>query len=599
METIKDEFKYFNEYNKTTEYQKFPAEIYLKHNEENSLGLEYSDLGKEVTTIQTSPSKKEDKNKRKGVLEKIFNSLKSCTTITTVTTVAVVGVTAITTNPSVELNNFLIDSTYIEYELSVEDLSNQNDYSIVISTTNQNEIEFSIPENGTYKNKVEGLKPEWEYDFSFIRYDEYLGETVLFKKTFQTKKQSPPSDEPENPPIDEPENPPIDEPTLPEYQITVNNITIEGFNQVDIYFDTDKLDENCTVEFLIAYQDGSEQVVEIKEKHIAEGRVRALVNGDSYISVTPIIKIDGSEESIEFTKYEQSFTETLDAETVVNTTQNTIKIHLKTLLNGATHAELVDETTGETVYNEVLWDTYINYYYEVGTTNLSSYTLYLTNENGDRLSNGYTITFDNEYSTNTQYVFNYKNPGDAGVTYNDDGTINVYIQTDFASDDANVFYMVTLGNLYFKSIEPTFSAIGIPNDTYPLTYDVCIEVDGIIYSIMNVSPSGVVNEYHLSNYVYATIENASATIEIHRYNADAVDFSSIRIITSSNEEFTLSENDWIYDESYGAYYCTVEIQNDFEYVDIYASISPTKSSMEYVTEYQGSIATEFTERIYI
>jgi hypothetical protein len=157
VETIKDEFTYFNEYNKTTEYQKFPAESYLKPNEENSLGLECSNLGKEVTTIQASPSKKEDKSRRKGLLDKIFNYLKNCATITAVATIAVVGATTITPNPNVELNQFLIDSTYIEYELSVEDLSAQNDYSIVISTTNQDDIEFSISENGIYKNEAFGV----------------------------------------------------------------------------------------------------------------------------------------------------------------------------------------------------------------------------------------------------------------------------------------------------------------------------------------------------------------------------------------------------------------------------------------------------------
>jgi hypothetical protein len=149
------------------------------------------------------------------------------------------------------------------------------------------------------------------------------------------------------------------------------------------------------------------------------------------------------------------------------------------------------------------------------------------------------------------------------------------------------------------STEPIFSAIRIPDNTYSLTYDVCIEDDGIVYSIMKVTPSGAVNEYILSNYIYTTIENASATLEINRYNADMVDFSSIRIITSNNEEFILTESDWIYNEEYSAYYCTIEIPNVFEYVDIYASISPSKSTMEYVSEYQGSITTEFNERIYI
>ncbi|MBQ5802434.1 MAG: hypothetical protein IIW27_05315 [Clostridia bacterium] len=693
METIKDEFSYFNEYNKTTEYKRFPAENYRNPNEENFAGAEQSDLGKEVTTLQESKTRKSDKNKHGSVIEKIFKSLKACATVTTVATVALVATTAIETSPTVELRKLQADSTYVEYEITVDQLSAQDRYAIVISTTNQSDIEVPIIANGTYQNRVEGLKPEWEYTFSFVRYDEYLGETVLFNKTFQTGKEGPPvepsiepsieptvepsvepsiepsieptielsvepsiepsvepSEEPsvepsiepsvepsiepsiepsvepsvepsEEPSIEpsvepsvEPSEEPSEEPTveptiepseepeipvLPEYQVSVKDITIEGINLVDVYLETDKLDENCTVELLISYQNGTEQVVQLQEKDLAANRVRVSVSGDDYMAITPIIKIKNSEESISFTKYEHTFTTTLDAEAIVTVSQNAITFYLKALLNGATRAEIVNELTSETVYNEELWEPYVTYYYDDGMETLLSYTLYLVDENGVRVSNGYSLTFDTEHAATAEYVFNYKNPNDAGITYNEDGTINVYIQTDFACEEENVFYAVALGGLCFRSTDPVFSAIGIPNEIYALTYYVCVEKDGVVYAITSITPSGMVNEYYLGNYVSATVESTRATLEIYGFRADGIDFSSIRMVTSGGEEFIVNEADWIYDAEYDVYTCTVEIANSFEYVDIFATLSPTESIMEGFSGYQGSLETEFTERFYL
>ena len=585
VETIKDEFTHFNEYNKTTEYQKFPAELYKKNKEENSAGLEQANLGKEVTTLQTSSQNKNGKNSTSGLLNKIFNSLKSCATVTAVATVAVVGASTIAPSPSVELNNLLVNGTYIEYELSVQELSSEKDYSIIISTTNQEDWNFPVNKDGVYQNKVEGLKPEWEYNLSFVSFDEYLGKTVLFNKTFQTKK--------ENPPIEQPTPP-----TLPDYKIEISDITVVGLNEVDICFETDKLDEKCKVELLITYGDGTNQTVTIDEECLIDKRVRVLVSGNTSISVTPILILNDGEDSIEFAKYEHTFTENLNAEVVVGLSQKAINFQLKALLNGATHAEIVDESTGATIYSEQLWGSIITYYYTIGSTPQPTYTLYLTDEFGQRLSNGYSITFNSEYANDTPYSFNYKNPGEVGITYNDDGTINVYIQTDFSCDNANLFYMVSLDDLHFKSTEPIFSAIGIPNKSYALTYDVCVEVDGIIYSINNIVPSGMVNEYGLSSFIFANAVQNGILLEIYSHQAQSVDFSSVRIVISNGQEFTVNENDWVLDSINDVYTCTIEIPNEFEFFDVYATIGPNKDRMENITEYQGSLDAEFTERIY-
>ena len=51
MSTIKGEFYRSNEYNTTTDYKHFPAEMYLEKREIGETGKEYASSGAEITTF--------------------------------------------------------------------------------------------------------------------------------------------------------------------------------------------------------------------------------------------------------------------------------------------------------------------------------------------------------------------------------------------------------------------------------------------------------------------------------------------------------------------------------------------------------------------
>ena len=73
-----------------------------------------------------------------------------------------------------------------------------------------------------------------------------------------------------------------------------------------------------------------------------------------------------------------------------------------------------------------------------------------------------------------------------------------------------------------------------------------------------------------------------------------------RDIVEINKVLYMLENNCdIYDAENDVYTCTVEIANSFEYVDLFATLSPTESIMEGFSGYQGSLETEFTERFYL
>ena len=185
--------EYFSssEVNKTSEYKQFPAEMYKKKIEENSLGNELSGGGNEITTLQ---KKRRDKGlnqdgSSKTLIDKIFNSVKTVATTATVAVTAVVVTTTLVVNaPKVELKSIDTGSDFVEYEMEISELKADEKYSIVVSTSNEEDIELEIEENGVYKNKVEGLKPQWEYTLSLISRDTSLGDVTHFEVKFQTLK---------------------------------------------------------------------------------------------------------------------------------------------------------------------------------------------------------------------------------------------------------------------------------------------------------------------------------------------------------------------------------------------------------------------------
>lgn len=140
----------------------------------------------------------------------------------------------------------------------------------------------------------------------------------------------------------------------------------------------------------------------------------------------------------------------------------------------------------------------------------AEYTYYLSNSTGDPIGTENNITVDTSIdpsSYSSLYEFSYTNPGDIVVTYNDDGTINLYNDTNFSTTDDSIYYTIKYTNDLLGEFEVKYtSAIAKLEDTpygsYYISYNVYKEINDIAYLIYEVTPSGGVELY--SN----TIENA-------------------------------------------------------------------------------------------
>ena len=579
---IKGEFYYANEYNSTTEYKKFPAEMYIVSKEYGDTGKENADCGAEIThsSKKIPPKKTENGN----LADQILNSLKGVAATSSVAAAAVLGATTMAPPPKIELLEFAVGGNYIEYEIDVEKIQDDLQYFIIVSTTNEEDKEFLVEQDGVYKNKVEDLKSEWEYSLTFVSYDETWGKSVYFEKTFQTTAFI--EEPPELPPDDRPELP-------PEYQAGVSNVTVSGLNEIRVDFWTGNLEDSCVLELLVSY--GTDDVFTIAPtaRELAQGYVKASVlENAEVISIQPIIKYGADGESMAFTPYEQSLDATLTADVKVNSTYGSVVFYLKGITGGGTYVHIVNAATLEELLSEELYDNYVTYYYESETP--MEYTIFLTDSEGKKTTSEFNTVVDPTAQEMGEYVFNYKNPGDVGVTYNDDGTINVYIQTDFSTLDDRLYYQVTLGDMRFKSRDAIFVAEGLPNKSYALIYDICYDENGIQYSIEEISVSGMVNEMYAENFVSTVLFENVVTLTVNAYDVNTVDLNSIRAVSSTGEEITVSENDFLYDEEYGEYVCSVQLLNDFEWVTVYVSCNPFGDNMDGIDNYVGSLFFEIT-----
>ncbi len=547
------------------------------------MGLEKANTGAETTTLQNNKGKSKKNHESSALIEKLFNSIKGVATVATVSTVALVGSVAITSStPKVELVNFEVFNTSVQYEMVIDDIDYDKEYSIVISTTNEDDISFDVSDNGVYENVVEGLKPEWEYALSFVSFDEYLGKTIIFEKIFQTYKG------------------PSAPPEVPNYQLNITGVSLVGIDEAEVYFDFDNLDETCSeIYFELEYSsDVEKDSIYLKESDFIKGYVTVYINGDyNSLSLTPIIKYEDGQKQKEFATYNHTFENVLDIDTFVDTQSGEVVFYLKSLSHGASRVIVEDVITGEIVYEDRLYFQPTVYYDENSPSTLN-YKVYLVNDDGLKISNDCLVEIDANFTLNSDFVFNYKNPSEVGITYNNDETINVYIQTDFSSENEDLYYQVKLGDMRFKSREKIFEAIGLFNDSYSLIYDVCIDFNGVQYLIYNVNTSGAINETNPYNMIEYNISENTVGISFDDYYLYYIDLDSFQLISSAGEEIFVLETDWAFDENMNLYSYTTTLQNEFEYVDLYATYIPYATQMEGILEYKGSIEFNFYTTIY-
>lgn len=714
------EFYTCREYNYVGENKPFPAEEYRRPFEENTLGNEQADSGREITTLQrTDHSRKKKSQGFKNPMDKLFDSVRSIATSATVAVSAIVITSTVITGtlvpgldlfgseapepdiPGIEtpepeipgteipdtptpeptppipdapkptvaaLVSIDAGSDYVEFEIEITDIGEKKCY-VTLTTEGKAVGETEISEDGIHAVKFEGLSSECEYIIKAVSRDGADGETVLLEESFTTGAQE---YIPEPPPDSY-----TGELTLPEIDLSDVDWDNKRFSLPITFENTDgkyyyilkvadgngnllqsirgEGDQTATVNI----PDGNDRyaftfeiygVGEVEERLIESHdvgtytlqRPKASVTGVKVVGINTVgvsLSIsnadkvtlrftfkDGSYSDYTLTSSEKSagyaeielpetateFTVTptvtrngytlsgsvsnhviennLQVETRVNLSDSdmSINFNIKAMMNGATRLRVTYSGTSEDIF---IFDGVATYYYsDRGPMTL---TLCLTNDLGDILSEEITLTVDTA-GASANYVFNYSNPSDVGVTYNTNGTINIYAYTGFECADPDYYWQVMLDGVAYTTKEKVLEVKNMPNETYSIQYAVCFEKDGIVYTVYTVYPSGVVNEV---NYYPPDMTLSENLLTINVYDKQKQDLNTMTLTASDGQQISLSESDFVSDEN-GGFVAIVTFDNPPEYVTVDLMISPFMHGLEFVESYVGSPYLPYSTEIY-
>ena len=577
------EFYRSGEINYIGENKSFPAEIYRKPTEENPLGKEKADTGAELTTLQKRKKGRasDGKNPIKGIMDRIFGSVRgvAVTATVAVSAAAVIG-TAVAPSPSAELVSIDVGGSYVEYEIDVRGLDTELDYYLVVEAPSTDPQESRVESEGIQTARVENLKPEWEYTLSLQSDTPLLGRTTHFKYKFQTEKAEGSTSVPDVPP-DPPPRPPA---------VTVTNAFAVGLDYLRVEFDSEETEE---FSLLVKSSDGTESVITPYPSDIARGYVDfVLSSGDPTVTVTPFVTRDGV--NVYGTELFVTAQDNLSVEAIAYL--DSYYQHITFIPIGFTNgADIIAVESSEGTSPEYFYfdGTPVRSYFS--TRGPINYTIYLTNENGDVLSNVVEITVDTtEREISGEYDITMLNPNNVAVSYNADGTMNAYLNYGFASSDSEIFYYARLGSYYLRSTDPVAMLERIPDAAYGMETLVCREIDGTVYALTVNYPSGAVNENYAD--VQGGITADGIWFSIHE--AVDTDLDAVSILLSDEREIIPSASDFVYDGETGYYTVTVALDTLPEYADVIFTASFLTDALLDFGEYNGTPTKRFTERIY-
>jgi hypothetical protein len=569
------EFYSSNEYNAVSEYKHFPAETYQKPWEENKCGKEEADLGRETTSLQPRAKKLKRSGEAQTLIDKLFGSVRGVATAATVAAASTVVVTTLVTSaPQAELITYECGDTYITYEMQVGGLEEDGDYAIVLSTTNEEDRELGLEGDGVYRDRIEGLKPEWEYRLSLVEYDSILGEIRHFEIKLQTVKHS--EQEPIPPPAPDP---------VPLPSVTVTGAQIVGINKVRLYFTPSDVPDAGTVELDVLFGDASTARLVLAGEDIAKGYAELTMGSSATLTVTPTVVADSNGEMLRTVceAYTHTFAQTFAVETMVGLYDGAVTFYPIGITCGAEYVSVTSSEAPGTA--ELVWlEDVIRLWYT--TEDVITYSMHLSDDTGAVLSNTVTVTVDTSIvPPSTGYHMQTPNPGDVCITYNDDGTVNLYIQTKFESERAELYYQISLDSIRYVSRDPLARIEHIPDQSYALQYDVCMDINGVQYSIFSVSPSGMVNEAYF--YLEYILENNALSLQIYK-EAMHADMNSVRLVSSGGEEILLTEADFVYNDMSGSYDYEVEFSKQTDAVVISMMANPYYEGLESIDSYIGN-----------
>ncbi|MBR2892068.1 MAG: hypothetical protein IKC22_06835 [Bacilli bacterium] len=217
------------------------------------------------------------------------------------------------------------------------------------------------------------------------------------------------------------------------------------------------------------------------------------------------------------------------------------------------------------------------------STNVQEYTYYLSNINGEAIGEENTVSFEIQ-DVKGDYNFQYINPGDAIVTFNDDDTMNIYLNTVFETEDSSIYYVVRYtnyndGTVYnIKYTESVAYLEDVPFSNYGIEYFVFKTVNGLEYQLQNIAVSGGI-EITLDGVLQSTLETddyGNPYVFIMYY--DYYNLSNF-VLIADDKKIPIPSSNIVFNNGY----CEIEYQLDF---------IPSKLVLEYEAMFNDEITYE-------
>lgn len=267
--------------------------------------------------------------------------------------------------------------------------------------------------------------------------------------------------------------------------------------------------------------------------------------------------------------------------------EEAIELYLKYTAPQGSYLVLLDNLTG--AEQELYIDT-MQTIYGIGASGYDM-TLILMSEDGQELARSSRIYYESVADVGSEHetTFNYKNPNEIVITYNDDGTINMYLDTSFSSSTPGVYYQVMLGgsNGYtaYTFNEPLAAIEGIANESYAVVYYVCRnDSNGSTVVLEKIAVSGTTSTPFAPVYS----ERSSGGIDVVlSFGYDEIG-ENLTLIVNGAERIAFKKSDFVYNEETYEYRYTLPYEGEVLSLNVEAHVSNNSQIYDEITNKYGS-----------
>lgn len=360
-------------------------------------------------------------------------------------------------------------------------------------------------------------------------------------------------------------------------EIIFSDLTLVGIDEYQLAFDINSTMEDevyNNMELNLTFSDNSTKVINVNELLTNNGNAITInvPSGVSSIDIDYAINLLGNngnkERVINGNKRYQLVNEYyLGRKIVDKEVYQVVKFEfIYHFIDEQTTIAVMDMSNS----NVVLMDLYYSNFIEVpidDSLTINEYQYYMAKNDGTKMEDPKSVNIDLT-SKDGVYEFNYINPGDAVVTYNDDGTINIYLDTTFSSEDTSIYYSVVYTNqeqikeVFYQESIASYENVLLSN--YYIEYFVYKKVDDVEYIISSITPSGgieFVENLTLTGYLTTTDSiNYTMTVifDYYIYSFDETSF----VVTIDGIDYQIDSSNIIYNSD--SYTYEVSYTVDFE-----------------------------------